>query len=121
MREGRNHLAAPTNVAHRSGIRLRDTASRGVGGEAVGCGSPAQHSAGSSVGPGCQLLKLASRQGSEVCPLDQVLAQEPVGVLVAAALLGTLWVAEEDPKTELSGELFALGHLPAPVPGQRPT
>jgi hypothetical protein len=47
------------------------------------------------------------------------MAQQPVGVLVGAALPGAAWVAEEHLDTGIDGELEVLGYLPAVVPGQR--
>jgi hypothetical protein len=61
----------------------------------------------------CGLVELA-----EIGALGEVLAQQAVGVLVAAALPGAAWVAEVDLDTGVDGELDVLGHLPAVIPGQ---
>jgi hypothetical protein len=49
----------------------------------------------------------------------EVLAQQPVGVLVAAALPWTTRVTEVDRRTAGDGEHGVLCHLPALVPGER--
>jgi hypothetical protein len=46
------------------------------------------------------------------------LAQQTVGVLVAAALPGRLRIAEEHLHPGFDGEPLVLGHLMAQVPGQ---
>ena len=56
----------------------------------------------------------------EVGPLGEVLAEEAVGVLVAAALPGAVWLAEVDLDAGLDREPGVLGPLLAAVPGERP-
>ena len=55
----------------------------------------------------------------EVGAVGEVLAEEAVGVLVGAALPGTLGVAEVDVEINLCAELGVLCHFGALVPGQR--
>jgi len=56
----------------------------------------------------------------EVGALGEVLAQQPVGVLVAAALPWAARVAEVDLQAGVDAQRGVLGHLAALVPGQRP-
>jgi hypothetical protein len=56
---------------------------------------------------------------AQVATLGEVLAEQAVGVLVAAALPGAARVAEIDLDTGVDGELQMLGHLLAVIPGQR--
>lgn len=58
---------------------------------------------------------------AEVCPLGEVLAEQTVGVLIAATLPWALRVAEVDLETGIDPQLRMLGHLGALVPGQRAT
>ena len=62
---------------------------------------------------GRDLLRTPSR---EVGALREVLAQQPVGVLVGSALPGTLRVREVDGDTCLDRKGHVLGQLLAPVP-----
>ena len=57
----------------------------------------------------------------QVGALGEVLPQQPVGVLVRAALSWALRVAEVDRDVGRQGEPLVLGHLLAAVPGQRST
>ena len=63
------------------------------------------------------IRSIVAADEAEVGALGQVLAQEPVGVLVAAALPGRVRVAEVDRDAGRSGESDVLGHLRALVPG----
>src|SRR3954449_2328690 len=56
---------------------------------------------------------------AEVSALWKVLAQQPVGVLVRAALPGAVRVAEVDLKTSVDPQLGVLAHLRPLIPGQR--
>src|SRR3954447_25513358 len=58
---------------------------------------------------------------AEVGALWKVLAQQPVGVLVRAALPRAVRVAEVDRHASLDPELGVLGHLRSPIPRQRPS
>jgi hypothetical protein len=61
---------------------------------------------------GIQLILDAARQ---VRPLGQVLAQQAIGVLIGAALPGTVRIGKEDLDHEPLGQLLVLGHLLAPI------
>jgi hypothetical protein len=56
---------------------------------------------------------------AQVGGLGEVLAEQPIGVLVGAALPRAARVTEEDLNAGVDGELGVLGHLPSVVPGQR--
>ena len=57
---------------------------------------------------------------AQVGASGEVLAQQPVGVLVGPALPRALRIAEVDRQAGLDPQLGVLGHLGALVPGQRP-
>src|SRR3954465_10665282 len=65
---------------------------------------------------GCQVVGAVH---AEVGALREVLAQQPVGVLVRAALPGAVGIAEVDLKTGVDPELGVLGHFRSLIPGQR--
>src|SRR3954451_7153052 len=67
-------------------------------------------------GNGLDLLGVAP---GEVGALGEVLAQQPVGVLVAGALPGAVRVGEVDRDPGLDLQLRVLSELAAAVPGQR--
>ena len=56
----------------------------------------------------------------QIGALGKVLAEQAVGVLVAAPLPGAVGVAEVDRQAGLDGEPDVFGHLLATVPGQAP-
>ena len=56
----------------------------------------------------------------QVGALWEILAQKTVGVLVSAALPGTVGVAEVHLKVGGQCQALVVGQLLAPVPGQRP-
>jgi phosphatidylglycerophosphate synthase len=58
---------------------------------------------------------------AEVGALREVLTEQPVGVLVAASLPRTVWVAEEHIDVRIDLEANVLGHLLALVPRHSPT
>src|SRR5215475_544838 len=62
------------------------------------------------------VLGVAGQAGA----FGEVLAEQPVGVLVGAALPGRVGVAEIDRDAGRDGESRVPGHLAALVPGQRP-
>src|SRR2546421_105075 len=66
---------------------------------------------------GCEVLGTVA---GEVCASGEVLAQQPVGVLVGGALPGASWITEVDLQTAVEPELDVLGHLGPLVPGQGP-
>jgi hypothetical protein len=55
---------------------------------------------------------------AEVAALGKVLAEQPIGVFVGAALPGAARVAEIDLHARVDGELGVLGHLLAVIPGE---
>jgi len=65
---------------------------------------------------GCKVLGAVH---AEVGALRKVLPQQPVGVLVRAALPGAVGIAEVDRHARRDPELGVLGHLRAPIPRQR--
>jgi hypothetical protein len=58
---------------------------------------------------------------AEVGALREVVAQQPVHVLVRAALPGRVRVAEVDRRAERAADLQVAGHFRALVPGDRPS
>ena len=82
---------------------------------------PAEGLAGSGVERGGDGVELVGRPAGQVGALGEVLAQEPVGVLVRAALPWAVRVGEVDREAGVDPELGVLGQLRAAVPGQRPT
>jgi hypothetical protein len=67
----------------------------------------------------CRGLVLSERRWRRARVGWEVLAEQSVGVLVAAALPGTLGIAEVDLHAGFDGELDVFGHLFALVPGDR--
>src|SRR4051812_15028914 len=67
---------------------------------------------------GCKVLGAVR---AEVGALWKVLPQQPVGVLVRAALPRAVGIAEVDRHASLDPELGVLGHLRSPIPRQRPS
>src|SRR4051812_18375921 len=65
--------------------------------------------------------KIVRAVRAEVGALWKVLAQQPVGVLVRAALPGAVGIAEVDRHASLDPELGVLGHLRSLIPRQRPS
>src|SRR4051812_27588854 len=65
---------------------------------------------------GCKVLGAVR---AEVGALWKVLAQQPVGVLVRAALPGAVGIAEVDLNACVDLQARVLGHLGALIPGQR--
>src|SRR6266545_4977261 len=63
--------------------------------------------------------ELVGAVSAEVGAPGEVLAQQAVGVLVAAALPGAVRVAEVDLDAGVDPQLCVLGHLRALIPGQR--
>ncbi len=68
------------------------------------------------MGNGVQLTLGVARQ---VRALGQVLAQQPIGVLIGAALPRAVRIGKEDLDREPLGQALVLGHLFAPIIGQR--
>ena len=65
-------------------------------------------------------IQFGSCVDAEVGVLGEVLAEQPVAVLVAAALPRTVGITEEDGDLRVDGELGVLGHFFPLVPGERP-
>ena len=68
------------------------------------------------MGDGIQLTLRIARQ---VRALGQILAQQPIGILVGPALPGTVRIGKEDLDGEPLSQTFVRGHLFAPIVGQR--
>src|SRR5262249_28067225 len=82
---------------------------------------PAESLPGSTIersGHRCEFVRAVP---AEVGALGEVLAQQPVGVLVGPALPGALGIAEVDVQTGCDLEVGVPGHLHAAVPGERTT
>ncbi len=67
----------------------------------------------------CYSIKLVLSNPSQAMSLGEVLAEQSVGVLIAAPLPWTAWVAEIDRQAGVDGEADVASHLRALVPGQR--
>ena len=125
-RGGPGHCAAPLpgNERRRQpppqvGLVRRRLAVQDLG-QRLGRGLPAQRLAGPAVQlvrDRGQVRRAVPGQGGA---LGEVLAQQPVGVLVAAPLPGRVRVAEVDLAVRGHRDLRVRAHLPALVPGQRP-
>src|SRR6266516_4422353 len=81
-------------------------------------GSPAEGLAGSAVEGRSDGGEVAGGVLAQVSAFGEVLPQQVVGVLVGAALLGAVRVAEVDRQPGVDPQLRVLGHLGALVPGQ---
>ena len=64
-------------------------------------------------------LDLRSSKRRQVTRLRQVLAYEPVGVLVGTALPGRIWVRKVEIRSEVSGDIAMCGELLTVVRGDR--
>lgn len=64
-------------------------------------------------------VEIVLAEMGEIHPLGKILAQEAVGVFIAAALPGAVRIAEIDLHIGGHGEAGMGGQLRAPVPGQR--
>src|SRR5580700_4505882 len=65
------------------------------------------------------MVELRLRKTRQVGASREVLPQEQIGVFIAAALPGTLWIAEVDLHIRGYRKLLVLGHLQTAIPGQR--
>jgi hypothetical protein len=68
--------------------------------------------------PQSDLIEVGLRKTREICSLREVLSQQTVGVLVAAALLRTAWIAEIDLHVGGDGKVLVVSHFLAAIPGQ---
>src|ERR1700730_2080045 len=58
---------------------------------------------------------------AQVCAFREVLPQQPIGVLVCAALPGASWIAKIDLDSRVDLETIVLCHFGSLIPGQRTT
>src|SRR5262249_33267144 len=63
-------------------------------------------------------VQVRLREAREICSPREILSQQAVGVLVAAALPRTAWIAEIDLHVGGDGEVLVVSHLLASIPGQ---
>src|SRR5262249_20088858 len=63
-------------------------------------------------------VEVRLREAREICSPREILSQQAVGVLVAAALPRTAWIAEIDLHVGGDGEVLVVSHLLASIPGQ---
>lgn len=68
------------------------------------------------IGNGIQLFLAVARQ---INAFGQVLAHQPVGVLVAASLPWAVWIAKVHGHARVDGQLFEQRHLLSLVVGER--
>src|SRR4051794_23804846 len=87
--------------------------------QSLGRWSPAQGLSRPAVEGGRHGRKELGAVHAEVGALWKVLAQQPVGVLVRAALPRPVGIAEGARHASLDPELGVLGHLRSLIPGQR--
>src|SRR5664279_5075692 len=120
---GRSQASALISTTTRGGKGPRPAASAGsTGGRNYLCEllrwcHVAKGLARTSVEASLDVPKVGRADVREVDALGQVLAEEPIGVLVGAALPGRVWVAEVDGDVGGDGEGRVVGHLGALVPG----
>ena len=81
--------------------------------EGLGGGLPVEGFAGSGVERVSDGVEVVARVSGEVGAFGEVLAKEPVGVLVGASLPWTLGVAEVDVEAGVDAQLGVLGHFAA--------
>src|SRR5215218_5044737 len=87
--------------------------------QSLGRGSPAQGLSRPAVEGDRHSGELLGAVHAQVSALGEVLPQQPVGVLVRAALPGAVGIAEIDRHARLDPQLGVLGHLRSLIPGQR--
>ncbi len=68
--------------------------------------------------PMCNGVQSTLGVAGPVCPLGQVLAQQPIRVLIGAALPGTMWGHREDANRQVLRQLFRSGHRCPAIIGQ---
>src|SRR4051794_40619441 len=89
--------------------------------QSLGRSSPAKGLARPAVEGDRHGRKIVRAGRAEVGALWKVLAQQPIGVLVRAALPGAVGIAEGDRHASLDPELGVLGHFRSLIPRQRPS
>src|SRR6476620_5461086 len=82
---------------------------------------PCKRLSGTGVEGGCHGCNRLGAVHAEVGAFGKVLAQQPIGVLVAAALPWAVRIAEVDLYAGVKLEACMLGHFSALIPSQRPT
>src|SRR3954452_13933973 len=84
----------------------------------MGGASPAESLAWAAIDAVLDGPQVVEREGAQIAALGEVLAEEPVGVLVRAAQPRAGGWCEEDAVGEVVIEQVVVGHLRALVPGQ---
>src|SRR3954453_22417710 len=84
----------------------------------MGGASPAESLTGAAIDAVLDGPQVVERECAQIAALGEVLAEEPVGVLVRAAQPGAGWRGEEDAVGEVLLEQVVVRHLRALVPGQ---
>jgi hypothetical protein len=88
--------------------------------EHFGGGAPAEGLPRAGVQGGGDGGEIVEAVPGKICALGEVLAQQPVGVLVGGALPRAVRIAEVDLQAGVDPQLRVLGQLGALVSGQRP-
>jgi hypothetical protein len=83
--------------------------------------SPGEGFARSAVEPPSDSSKVIGTVQAEICPLREVLAKQPIRVLVGSTLSRALPIAEEDLQASVDTQLRMLPHLGTLVPCERTT
>src|SRR5215208_3290332 len=89
--------------------------------QSLGRCSPAQGLSRPAVEGDRHGRKVLGAVHAEISALREVLAQQPIGVLVRATLPGAVGIAEVDLDARVDLQARVLGHLGALIPGQRPS
>ena len=63
-------------------------------------------------------VQLSLGIAGQVCPFGQVLAQQPIGILIGAALPGAVRIGKKDLDRKPLGQLLVLGHFFPSIVGQ---
>src|SRR5882757_7296620 len=84
-------------------------------------GFPSQCLSRSGIEGCCHCGYLISVVDAQICAFREVLSEQPVGVLVGAALPGASWIAEVDLDSRIDLETTVLSHFGPLIPGQRTT
>src|SRR5438270_2202736 len=84
-------------------------------------GFPSQCLSRSGIESCCHCRYLISVVDAQICAFREVLSEQPVGVLVRAALPGASWIAEVDLESRIDLETTVLSHFSPLIPSQRTT